>query len=564
MELRIRPAQPGDVDLIYGWIVELAEYERARDQVRGTPELLEHALFGDHPSAEGLIAETQADEDLWQPAGFAVFHSTFSTWECRPGIWLEDLYIPPAGRRVGVGGAFLPLTWPRSRSRAGTPAWSGRRSTGTRRRSTSTTSSAPRDSTIGRSTGSTATRWRRSPVGHGRQIDVRARRGNRSAANDRAPMDSHRGHRVRRTSHPYRAAAAAGRRAAPWIDQREFEDAIAASNLLPGPASTQLAMFLARRVAGPRGAIVGGLCFILPAVTLIMALSVVFLATPLPCRSAAPGRGGGRRLLPSRCAPAPTWPARARAGRLPGSLAGLRRARRRRCCRSSGAYVVLVLLGCGVAELGCREGRFGRGVPAWAPIVALIASVWRRRRPWRTRLGGVQGRRAVLRGRVRDRAADAGRRRAHLPLDDLVPLPRCGRARSGDSRTGRRDGRGGRVRGPRRTGAALAAAVAFAPSFAFVLLWAGTSSVYGRARAHRRSSTVPARPRSARSWAPRSRWRRPSASRGNSRSSPPLRSRSYSPGAGSWSRCSGPGSSGRLPPWPARRCRDEPGCPRGP
>ena len=46
-------------------------------------------------------------EGLWQPAGFAVFHSTFSTWECRPGIWLEDLYIPPAGRRVGVGGALL-------------------------------------------------------------------------------------------------------------------------------------------------------------------------------------------------------------------------------------------------------------------------------------------------------------------------------------------------------------------------------------------------------------------------------------------------------------------------
>ena len=107
MEVRIRGARRGDVDLIYGWIVELAEYERARDQVRGTAGLLEDALFGERPSAEALIAETRADNGAWQPAGFAVFHGTFSTWECRAGIWLEDLYIPPAGRRAGVGGALL-------------------------------------------------------------------------------------------------------------------------------------------------------------------------------------------------------------------------------------------------------------------------------------------------------------------------------------------------------------------------------------------------------------------------------------------------------------------------
>jgi GNAT superfamily N-acetyltransferase len=107
VELHIRDARPEDVGLIYGWIVELAEYERARDQVHGTPELLEDALFGERPSAEALIAETRSDGAAWEPAGFAVFHGTFSTWECRPGIWLEDLYIPPAGRRAGVGGALL-------------------------------------------------------------------------------------------------------------------------------------------------------------------------------------------------------------------------------------------------------------------------------------------------------------------------------------------------------------------------------------------------------------------------------------------------------------------------
>src|SRR5438477_5047452 len=107
MECRIRDARREDVGLIFGWIVELAEYERAPDHVRGNPELLEDALFGQRPAAEGLIAEVSAGVGNWAPAGFAVFYETFSTWECRPGIWLEDLYVPPAGRRAGVGGALI-------------------------------------------------------------------------------------------------------------------------------------------------------------------------------------------------------------------------------------------------------------------------------------------------------------------------------------------------------------------------------------------------------------------------------------------------------------------------
>ena len=109
VDVQIREARRDDVALIFGWIVELAEYERARDQVTGTPELLEDALFGPAPSAEAVIAETargarHRGRAAGQPAGFALFHSTFSTWECRPGIWLEDLYVPPAHRRAGVGG----------------------------------------------------------------------------------------------------------------------------------------------------------------------------------------------------------------------------------------------------------------------------------------------------------------------------------------------------------------------------------------------------------------------------------------------------------------------------
>ncbi len=98
----VRAAAPGDVELIYAYIVELAEYERAREQVTGTPDLLETALFGESPAAEALIAELDG-----AAAGFALFHHTFSTWECRAGVWLEDLYVTPAHRRAGVGLALL-------------------------------------------------------------------------------------------------------------------------------------------------------------------------------------------------------------------------------------------------------------------------------------------------------------------------------------------------------------------------------------------------------------------------------------------------------------------------
>ena len=62
------------------------------------------------------------------------------------------------------------------------------------------------------------------------------------------------------------------------MDEKEFEDGIAATNLLPGPASTQLAIFCAWRLRGAVGAVLGGLCFIIPGLALILALSVVFLA----------------------------------------------------------------------------------------------------------------------------------------------------------------------------------------------------------------------------------------------------------------------------------------------
>jgi GNAT superfamily N-acetyltransferase len=98
----VRPARPDDVETMHGFIRELAAYERAPDAVTGTAQMLEAALFGERPSAEALIAE-RAEEVV----GFALFHGTFSTWECLPGIWLEDLFVPERFRRAGAGVALL-------------------------------------------------------------------------------------------------------------------------------------------------------------------------------------------------------------------------------------------------------------------------------------------------------------------------------------------------------------------------------------------------------------------------------------------------------------------------
>jgi GNAT superfamily N-acetyltransferase len=100
--VELRPATPADVELIHSLIVELATYERAPEQVTGTSKLLREALFGAKPSAEAMIAEFDGE-----PAGFAIFHGTFSTWECRPGIWLEDLYVRPQHRRAGIGAMLV-------------------------------------------------------------------------------------------------------------------------------------------------------------------------------------------------------------------------------------------------------------------------------------------------------------------------------------------------------------------------------------------------------------------------------------------------------------------------
>lgn len=144
-----------------------------------------------------------------------------------------------------------------------------------------------------------------------------------------------------------------------WLTASEFEDGIAACNLLPGPASTQLAVFCAWRVAGATGALVGGMAFIVPGLVAILGLAAVFLAASPPnlVLGAAAGAGAavaavavssGVGLLPaswqrsseSHC----RWIAYAVVG---GAAAA-----------SVGPWLVAVLLGCGFVEMGWR--RFGR------------------------------------------------------------------------------------------------------------------------------------------------------------------------------------------------------------
>jgi chromate transporter len=149
-----------------------------------------------------------------------------------------------------------------------------------------------------------------------------------------------------------------------WLDAQEFEDAIGACNLLPGPASTQLAIFCAWRVRGRLGALVGGLAFIVPGLVCILALSALFLAGSPPLWVKGAGAGAGAAVAAvavqagwSLAVPSWTRARKAGVGRrfrwvaylLAGGAAAA----------TIGPWLVLVLLGCGVTELAVGQARGG-------------------------------------------------------------------------------------------------------------------------------------------------------------------------------------------------------------
>lgn len=98
----IRPAAPADAGLIFALVSELAAYEKLSHEVRSTPGMLAAALFADAPRAFCAIAEWERE-----PAGLALWFYDFSTFEGRHGLYLEDLFVRPAFRGRGVGGALL-------------------------------------------------------------------------------------------------------------------------------------------------------------------------------------------------------------------------------------------------------------------------------------------------------------------------------------------------------------------------------------------------------------------------------------------------------------------------
>jgi chromate transporter len=143
-----------------------------------------------------------------------------------------------------------------------------------------------------------------------------------------------------------------------WLSPRDFEDAVAVTNMLPGPASTQLAIWCAWRVRGRLGALVGGVCFIAPGLIMILVLSALFLARSPPrwMLGAAAGAGAAvpavavaaaaalapaswQRAGPSRAGHL-RWLAYAAAG---GTVAA-----------TAGPYLVIVLAVCGLLEVSVR------------------------------------------------------------------------------------------------------------------------------------------------------------------------------------------------------------------
>lgn len=101
-DIPIRPATPDDIATILRFVQDLAAFEREPDAVEATEAMLSEALFGPQPAAEAVIAE-----EAGAPVGFALFFHNFSTWKGRRGLYLEDLYVTPAARGKGVGGALL-------------------------------------------------------------------------------------------------------------------------------------------------------------------------------------------------------------------------------------------------------------------------------------------------------------------------------------------------------------------------------------------------------------------------------------------------------------------------
>jgi chromate transporter len=257
-----------------------------------------------------------------------------------------------------------------------------------------------------------------------------------------------------------------------WLSEDQFERALAATNILPGPASTQLAIYCAWRLRGSRGALIGGLGFILPGLVMILALSVLFLAGSPPTWIRGAGMGAGAAVAPVAIraglgVAVPIWrrtPDARRPRILLYALAGAIVA------ASAGPWLVLVLLACGAIELAWQRQLAGGGVSlhAW-PLLATVAEpggtgalIWTALKVGALAFGGG----FVIVPLMQSDAVGTYHWMTHaqflnaVALGQLTPGPVTQTvAAVGYSAAG-------------FAGGLLAAAVAFAPSFSFILLGA--------------------------------------------------------------------------------------------
>jgi chromate transporter len=262
-----------------------------------------------------------------------------------------------------------------------------------------------------------------------------------------------------------------------WMDARDFEDAIAACNLLPGPASTQLSIFCAWRVGGPLGAVLGGLGFVVPGMVVMLVLAAVFLAASPPEWVRGAGAGAGAAVA--------AVAVQAAAGLMPGSFARVAGGARRRwvvylalgaaASATVGPWLVVLLVACGAVEVGWRRAVAARAgaqrgaVHAWPLLGAAIPSAgglgalaWVALKVGALSYGGGFVIVPLMQGDAVDRYhwLTDGQFNGAVALGQVTPGPvihtvtAVGYAAAGVG------------------GGLLAAAVAFAPSFAFVLLGA--------------------------------------------------------------------------------------------
>ncbi|MFT4046996.1 MAG: GNAT family N-acetyltransferase [Solimonas sp.] len=108
--VRLRAATSDDAALLLSLIRGLAQYERLEHECVATEDALREHLFGPRPYAEAVIAEADAETDAeagGEPAGFALFFHSYSTFVGKPGIYLEDLFVKPEYRGLGIGKRLL-------------------------------------------------------------------------------------------------------------------------------------------------------------------------------------------------------------------------------------------------------------------------------------------------------------------------------------------------------------------------------------------------------------------------------------------------------------------------